>query len=141
LESANVGTAEPGAAGGQGGSRAGAGIGEIWRRFPKFVLGFVGVSLLASAITSLGAYEALGLDSVQNGVTKPLRGWLFCLAFVCIGLESNVSQFLPHLRSGKPLVLYVVGQSLNLLLTLAMAYLMFGWLFADTFAGAPGATP
>jgi len=141
LESANVVTAEPGAAGGQGGSRAGAGIGEIWRRFPKFVLGFVGVSLLASAITSLGAYEALGLDSVQNGVTKPLRGWLFCLAFVCIGLESNVSQFLPHLRSGKPLVLYVVGQSLNLLLTLAMAYLMFGWLFADTFAGAPGATP
>lgn len=118
-----------------------SGIGEIWRRFPKFVLGFVGVSVIASAITALGAYEALGLDSVQNGVTKPLRGWLFCLAFVCIGLESNVRQFLPHLRSGKPLVLYVVGQSLNLLLTLAMAYLMFGWLFADRFPDAPEATP
>jgi uncharacterized membrane protein YadS len=117
------------------------GIGEIWRRFPKFVLGFVGVSLLASAMAGLGAYEALGLDSVQSGVTKPLRGWLFCLAFVCIGLESNVQQFLPHLRSGKPLVLYVVGQSLNLLLTLAMAYLMFGWLFADMFVAPPEAAP
>lgn len=121
--------------------RGRVGIGEIWRRFPKFVLGFVGVSLLASAIAGLGAYEALGLDSVQSGVTKPLRGWLFCLAFVCIGLESNVRQFLPHLRSGKPLALYVVGQSLNLLLTLAMAYLMFGWLFADMFAAPPEKTP
>ncbi len=137
-EPGNGATPDSSVARGQG---AIGGLGEIWRRFPKFVLGFVGVSVIASAITALGAYEALGLDSVQNGVTKSLRGWLFCLAFVCIGLESNVRQFLPHLRSGKPLVLYVVGQSLNLLLTLAMAYLMFGWLFADMFPDAAEATP
>ncbi len=107
------------------------GIQEIWLRFPKFVLGFIGVSLVASLLVSLGKYESLAVDSVKTGVTKPLREWLFCLAFVCIGLESNFRQFLPHLRSGKPVVLYVVGQSLNLVLTFLMAYLMFGWLFPD----------
>jgi hypothetical protein len=33
------------------------------------------------------------------------------------------------LASGRPLVLYVGGQLLNLVLTLAMASLTFGWLF------------
>jgi uncharacterized membrane protein YadS len=108
------------------------GVSEIWLRFPKFVLGFVGLSVLASLLVSLGSYEALWLDSVSSGVTKPLRGWLFCLAFVCIGLDSNFGQFLPHLRSGKPVVLYVVGQSLNLLLTLTMAMLMFQWFFPES---------
>jgi hypothetical protein len=37
---------------------------------------------------------------------------------------------LPYFRGGKPMVLYVCGQSLNILLTLLMAYLMFGVLFA-----------
>jgi uncharacterized MAPEG superfamily protein len=32
---------------------------------------------------------------------------------------------MPYLKSGKPLVLYVVGQTLNLCLTFAMAWLMF----------------
>jgi hypothetical protein len=36
---------------------------------------------------------------------------------------------LPFFRSGKPMVLYVCGQTLNLILTLAMAYLMFEVLF------------
>ena len=35
----------------------------------------------------------------------------------------------PVLASGRPLVLYVGGQLLNLALTLAMASLTFGWLF------------
>lgn len=118
------------------------GLYEIWLRFPKFILGFLAVSLVASWLASQGAYEDLWLkQAIQDGVTKPLRGWLFCLAFVCIGLDSNLRSFVPHLRSGKPVVLYVVGQSLNLLLTLAMAYLMFEVLFPEALDAATKGTP
>jgi len=34
-----------------------------------------------------------------------------------------------QLERGKPLVLYVVGQSLNIVLTLAMAWYAFGVLY------------
>jgi uncharacterized membrane protein YadS len=118
------------------------GLHEIWLRFPKFILGFLAVSLVASWLASQGAYEELWLKkAIQDGVTKPLRGWLFCLAFVCIGLDSNLRSFLPHLRTGKPVVLYVVGQSLNLVLTLAMAYLMFELWFPEELDAATKATP
>ena len=55
--------------------------------------------------------------------------WLFCAGFVCMGLQTNFRQLAPVLASGRPVVLYVIGQSLNLALTLAMASLTFGWLF------------
>jgi uncharacterized integral membrane protein (TIGR00698 family) len=115
---------------------------EIWRRFPKFILGFLGVSLVASWLVEQGAFEELWLkDAVQGGVTKTLRGWLFCLGFVCIGLDSNLRSFIPHLRTGKPVVLYVVGQTLNLALTLAMAYLMFEILYPNAVDVVTKGTP
>ncbi|MBL8891970.1 MAG: putative sulfate exporter family transporter [Planctomycetaceae bacterium] len=118
------------------------GLSEIWRRFPKFILGFLAVSLVASWIVEQGAFENLWLkDAVQGGVTVSLRNWLFCLGFVCIGLDSNLRSFLPHLRTGKPVVLYVVGQSLNLVLTLAMAYLMFEVLAPNPEVMDAGGSP
>lgn len=105
------------------------GISEVWRRFPKFILGFV----LASAVFSfLHATLERGpelVDAMIAGSTATLRGWLFCLAFVSIGLETNFRELSPYLRGGKPLVLYVCGQTLNLCLTLLMAWLMFGVVF------------
>ncbi|PAY17413.1 putative sulfate exporter family transporter [Rhodopirellula sp. SM50] len=108
------------------------GIGEIWYRFPKFVLGFIGASILFSILHANLAGGNLMIEAMIGGSTKTLRGWFFCLAFVCIGLETNFKQLLPYFRGGKPMILYVCGQSLNLLLTLIMAYLMFGVLFAES---------
>lgn len=105
---------------------------EVWRRFPKFILGFLATSIIASAIVASGtAGESLVTLSI-DGITKIIRGWLFCLAFVCIGLETNFRTLLPALSGGKTVVLYVVGQSFNILLTGLMAYLVFGWLFYDS---------
>ena len=64
-------------------------------------------------------------------VTNPLRGWFFCLAFVSIGLESNFAEMAKQLEGGKTLLLYIVGQSFNLILTLAMAWLAFSILFPN----------
>jgi uncharacterized membrane protein YadS len=107
------------------------GISEIWKRFPRFVLGFIAMSILFSAIHGMvdGGPELVA--SVTKGATKTLRGWFFCLAFVSIGLETKFSELAPYFRGGKPVVLYLCGQLLNLILTLAMAYVMFGVIFKD----------
>lgn len=98
------------------------GIGEIWHRFPKFILGFVGMSLLFSfgVEKAIGATETKDLLSYMSG----WKGWCFCMAFVCIGLESNFKEMAEYVQGGKPLWLYVVGQSFNLALTLLVAWLL-----------------
>ncbi|WP_437188162.1 YeiH family protein [Planctomicrobium sp. SH668] len=103
---------------------------EIWRRFPKFILGFVCASLVFSYLAQSGS-EGAAMVTGTIDVTKMFRTWLFCLAFVCIGLETNFRTLSPYFVGGKPLVLYVCGQTLNLLLTFLMAYLMFGIIFKE----------
>lgn len=107
--------------------RPAVGPGEIWKRLPKFILGFLFVSIVFTGLAGVDA------DLVQRSgwLAKPVREWLFCLAFVSIGLETNFRDLAHHLRGGKPVLLYIVGQSLNLLLTLVMAWLMFGVVFPE----------
>lgn len=110
------------------------GVGEIWRRFPKFILGFIGASLLFTVIyTSLSSQMAYSVidQGVLAGFTKNLRTWLFCLAFASIGLSTNFRELKQHFTGGKPLLLYVCGQTLNILLTLGMAYIMFCKIFPE----------
>jgi len=110
---------------------------EIWHRFPKFVLGF----LLASIIFSW-AYSAMGSDAgftmidqgVLRGFSRIFRGWFFALSFAAIGLATNFRELSHYFKGGKPLILYVCGQTLNLILTLGMAYLMFYVVFPEITA-------
>ncbi|MFV0446569.1 MAG: YeiH family protein, partial [Planctomycetaceae bacterium] len=93
------------------------GVSEIWRRFPRFILGFVGASLTFSLLSTMIPAGPELVDAMIGGSTAKLRGWLFCLAFVSIGLETNFRELSPYLRGGKTLTLYLCGQALNLLLT------------------------
>jgi uncharacterized integral membrane protein (TIGR00698 family) len=110
---------------------------EIWYRFPKFVLGFIGMSILFSML-----YQSLGKDvgsvlidnGVIRGLANPLREWFFCLAFVSIGLATNFRELAHYFKGGKPLILYVCGQALNLILSLTMAYIMFYKVFPEITA-------
>ena len=105
---------------------------EIWIRFPKFVLGFILASIVFSVL-----YHNIGTDlgyalidhGVIRGWSKAFRGGFFCLAFVSIGLATNFRELKTHFKGGKPLLLYLCGQAFNLILTLAMAYLMFYKVF------------
>jgi uncharacterized membrane protein YadS len=116
---------------------------EVWRRFPKFVLGFLAASIIASAIVESGSAGEALVGSSIDGITKVIRGWLFCLAFVCIGLETNFRTLVPALSGGKTVLLYVCGQSFNIFLTGLMAYIVFGWLFYDSIISwlPTGTTP
>ena len=101
---------------------------EVWYRFPKFILGFA----LASLAFSFVLLPTVGDVRVAEilDVSKVFRAWLFCLAFVAIGLESNFKELASQLVGGKPIILYVVGQSFNIALTLLVAWLVFGGVFA-----------
>ena len=115
---------------GQGNQQIGAG--EIWKRFPKFILGFMGASIVFSGVYQSLAPEIANILIDQGAIgafSKNLRGWLFCIAFVSIGLSTNFKDLRHHFSGGKPLILYLCGQSLNLGLTLLMAYLMFYMVF------------
>ncbi len=104
---------------------------EIWYRFPKFVLGFIVASIIFSLMMgAMGARgDALVDQGVLRGFTRPLREWFFILAFASIGLTSNFREMAKHFKGGKPLILYVCGQSFNLILTLLAAYIMFFVVF------------
>ena len=109
---------------------------EIWNRFPKFVIGFLGASIVLSTIAgSIGA--DLDYALINKGVlsvTKPLRGHFFTLSFVAIGLATNFRELAHYFKGGKPLVLYVCGQTFNLGLTLLMAWIMFYKVFPEITA-------
>ncbi|CAB5142398.1 FIG00602363: hypothetical protein [Olavius algarvensis associated proteobacterium Delta 3] len=113
---------------------------EIWYRFPKFVLGFIAASLIFSGFYTYfnGQIAGLGASMVDQGVIKGMgdlfRGWFFSLSFVSIGLATNFRELKEHLVGGKPFILYVCGQSFNLMLTLIMAYIMFYVVFPELTA-------
>jgi len=113
---------------------------EIWYRFPKFVLGFIGASIIFSLCYTYFNSQVSGLGSamVDQGIIKGMgdlfRGWFFCLSFVSIGLATNFRELREHFKGGKPLILYAFGQSFNLCLTLVVAYIMFYIVFPDLTA-------
>ncbi|MFC1999559.1 YeiH family protein, partial [Chloroflexota bacterium] len=101
---------------------------EIWFRMPKFIIGF----LVASLIFSFVLTPIMGEEEVSTILksSKVFRGEFFALAFVSIGLESNYRELGKHFTGGKPLNLYWVGQTFNILLTLLVAWLLLsGVLF------------
>ena len=114
----------------------GAAMAEIWSRFPKFILGFIGASIVFSIIYGTHGHD-WGKVMIDNGMlawANRFRGWFFALAFVSIGLATNFRELAVHFKGGKPVILYVCGQTFNMVLTLAMAYLMFFIVFPDITA-------
>jgi len=94
------------------------GMATIWERFPKFVLGFIGASLLFSFFISAEKTEL-----VKSGL-KSLQGLWFALAFTSIGLETKFSELF-NLQGKKPLYAFLIAQLFNVVITLIIAYLLF----------------
>lgn len=94
-------------------------LGIIWERFPKFVLGFIGASLLFSFVLSADT-----VSQVKGGL-KDIQGVWFALAFTSIGLETNFKDLLTH-NSIKPFWAFLIAQSFNVLITLTVAWWLFG---------------
>ena len=104
------------------------GAGEIWTRFPKFIIGFFVASLVASFII-MPATSSAEVKAI-NGVLDQYKNWAFVLAFTSIGLDTNFKTLFKQMQGGKVLWLYIVGQVFNILLTLfAVWFLLSGVVF------------
>lgn len=93
----------------------------IWDRFPKFVLGFLIASLVFSFLMPVGDAKALG------SLAKGLREAMFSIAFICIGLETDF-RFIFKKENAKNITTFLIAQGLNIVVTLIVAYLLFGVL-------------
>ncbi len=95
------------------------GLSVIWERFPKFVIGFLAASLLFSFVLSADT-----VAQVKGGI-KNIQGLWFALAFTSIGLETNFKDLLGN-NSIKPFWAFLIAQAFNVLVTLAVAWWLFG---------------
>ena len=110
------------------------GAGEIWNRFPKFIIGFFVASLVASFIIQplTKGMDFNGASAVKaiNGVLDQYKNWAFVLAFTSIGLDTNFKSLFKRMQGGKVLWLYIIGQVFNIALTLfAVWFLLSGAIF------------
>ncbi len=99
---------------------------EIWRRFPKFVIGF----LLASAlITVIGAGYDLASYNKQVvpalvAPVKDLRSWAFTFCFLSIGLSTRIPSLAAAGR--KPFLAFTAGVAVNVVLGFVLSVYVFG---------------
>ena len=103
-----------------------ADAGEIWRRFPKFVLGF----LIASALITLvskGYDYASYKKEVLPGLVAPLqalRTWAFTFAFLSIGLTTKIREFAAV--GARPFYAFTLGVLVNVVLGFVLSTQVFG---------------
>ncbi len=111
----------------EGGEGRKIGASEIWYRLPKFILGFFAASLVASFIIQ----PIAGKETVAaiNTVLDQYKNWAFVLAFTSIGLDTNFREIKEQFQGGKPLALYIVGQTFNIVLTFLAVYLLLSGKF------------
>lgn len=94
-------------------------LGLIWDRFPKFVLGFVAVSVFFSFVLSPEK-----ISQVKDSL-KGLQTLWFVMAFTSIGLETRFADLF-NAQGKKPLYAFLIAQGFNIIVTLVVAYFLFG---------------
>ena len=91
----------------------------IWEKFPKFVLGFLAVSAIATA-----GWLSKGQTANLANVSK----WAFLLTFAGVGLTTDIRQIA---RTGwRPLVVAIIGLTVVASVSLGIVLLtsrVFGW--------------
>ncbi|MFE1169189.1 YeiH family protein [Nocardiopsis sp. NPDC058789] len=95
------------------------GLRTLWDRFPKFVLGFLVASVVATLWANNAAEDAqAGLDTA-----KALRDWFLIAAFTSIGLEFRLGSL--REAGWRPIGVFGAATAFNLLVGLLLAMLLF----------------
>jgi uncharacterized integral membrane protein (TIGR00698 family) len=81
----------------------------LWQKFPKFVLGFLVVSALATA----GAFTRAQVTDLAN-----LSRWAFLLTFAGVGLRTNIRDLMK--QGWRPLAVGTIGECAIAIVTLVM---------------------
>jgi uncharacterized integral membrane protein (TIGR00698 family) len=83
----------------------------LWRKFPKFVLGFLLISLLAT----IGFFTKPQLTSLAN-----LSRWAFLLTFAGVGLRTSLRDL--GKQGWRPFAVGAIGEVFIALVTLVLVY-------------------
>src|SRR5215472_12705152 len=98
---------------------------EIWWRFPKFVLGFLIASLIATA--AAGGYSLADFNKIVNPAfvapIKDLRTWSFIFCFFSIGLTTRFRELAT--RGSKPFLAFTSGVAVNVGLGFVLSVIVF----------------
>ena len=86
----------------------------LWQKFPKFILGFMALSVLATT----GFFTRGQLTSLSN-----LSKWAFLPAFAGVGLRTRLRDLVE--QGWRPIVVGVLGEVFIALITLAMVFFAF----------------
>jgi uncharacterized membrane protein YadS len=89
----------------------------LWDRFPKFVLGFIAASAVATWYVNAGGV-AEGIEAANT-----FRAYFLILAFVSIGLEFRITRLLAE--GWRPVVVFGSATVFNLAIALLIASLVF----------------
>lgn len=99
--------------------------GEIWQRFPKFVLGFFVASIIITALVSgVDPASTKSVESQVIGPLKTLRGWAFNLTFICIGLTTRFKDLTSV--GWKPFAAFTTGVLVNVPLGYLLSVVVMG---------------
>src|SRR5437899_9743851 len=91
----------------------------LWQKFPKFVLGFLLISILATAAF---------FSKEQIGALANLSRWAFLLTFAGVGLRTNFSEM--RKQGLRPFAVGAIGEVAIAGFSLALVYgasKIFGW--------------
>jgi uncharacterized integral membrane protein (TIGR00698 family) len=83
----------------------------LWKKFPKFVLGFLAISLLAT----VGFFTRPQLAAVGN-----LSRWAFLLTFAGVGLRTNLREL--GKQGARPFLVGAIGEVVIALITLGLVF-------------------
>jgi uncharacterized membrane protein YadS len=101
------------------------GAGEIWQRFPKFVIGFLLASIFITLVAQSAGHAHFGKEVTANLVTpiKNLRTWAFAFGFLSIGLTTRVRDLTAI--GPRPLLAFSTGVLVNVALGFVLSATIF----------------
>jgi uncharacterized integral membrane protein (TIGR00698 family) len=83
----------------------------LWQKFPKFILGFLAISVLATC----GFFSGAQITSLSN-----LSKWAFLPAFAGVGLRTQLRDLVN--QGWRPIVVGVLGEIFIAIVTLGLVY-------------------
>jgi len=100
--------------------------GQIWSRFPKFVIGFLLSSMLVTVVVhaySMADYNKLVKPSMTTPLTS-LRTWAFTFSFLSIGLSTRFKDLAA--AGTRPFIAFACGVVVNVIVGYILSVLVFG---------------
>ena len=104
---------------------------DIWRRFPKFIIGLFAASLIATLASQRLSYDDFD-TVVRPAFIAPLtnlRVWVFNFSFLSIGLTTRLRGFAPS--SGAAFIAFATGVLVNLVLGFLLSAVVFQSYWAN----------